>query len=259
MTLQVDNKAKRLFLHLATISQIMIVAAGLTIWWLVFPRLNTVSPILHWAFGVLVILFVGFTLVGWGVVLWLSHSHVCPKRFRPSVAFFLRIIYPLAQIVRRGLNLSQDQVRESFIEMNNAFANGVKRRFMASEILVLLPHCLQEISCNKRVTHEILNCTECGCCSIGRLKRLSIELGVYFSVATGGTLARRLIIERKPKFIIAVACHRDLVEGVRDVFPIPVYAVLNERPNGPCINTEVDVDKLEEILKQVIRKEEYIN
>jgi hypothetical protein len=64
------------------------------------------------------------------------------------------------------------------------------------------------------------------------------------SIATGGTLARRVIVETRPNAIVAVACDRDLTSGIQDSYPIPVIGVLNERPFGPCKNTRVDLAKV---------------
>ncbi|KPK75052.1 MAG: hypothetical protein AMJ89_04980, partial [candidate division Zixibacteria bacterium SM23_73] len=33
--------------------------------------------------------------------------------------------------------------------------------------------------------------------------------------------------------------------GIQDAYPIPVYGILNQRPYGPCVNTQVDFEKLE--------------
>jgi hypothetical protein len=33
-----------------------------------------------------------------------------------------------------------------------------------------------------------------------------------------------------------------------DINPLPVLGVLNRRPEGPCINTQVDLEKVEESL-----------
>ena len=49
-----------------------------------------------------------------------------------------------------------------------------------------------------------------------------------------------------------VACERDLTSGIQDVFPMPVIGVLNQRPNGPCFNTSVDIDAIEEEIKTFI-------
>jgi hypothetical protein len=71
------------------------------------------------------------------------------------------------------------------------------------------------------------------------------------NVATGGTIARRIIKENRPDAILAVACERDLLSGILDTYPLPVLGVFNSRPNGPCINTIVDVNLVEEIIKNI--------
>ncbi|WP_337781076.1 DUF116 domain-containing protein, partial [Phascolarctobacterium succinatutens] len=80
---------------------------------------------------------------------------------------------------------------------------------------------------------------------VGTMLGLAHKYGCHFAVATGGTLARQMVKQARPKAIVAVACERDLTSGIQDVFPLPVLGVLNERPFGPCFNTRVDINKLE--------------
>ena len=74
---------------------------------------------------------------------------------------------------------------------------------------------------------------------------LSEKYRISISVATGGTLARRIVVEKRPEMIIAVACERDLTSGIQDSYPIPVYGILNRRPFGPCYDTDVDLELVE--------------
>ena len=46
-----------------------------------------------------------------------------------------------------------------------------------------------------------------------------------------------------------MACERDLSSGIQDSYPLPVFGVLNSRPHGPCYDTLVDLEKVEEALK----------
>jgi hypothetical protein len=39
---------------------------------------------------------------------------------------------------------------------------------------------------------------------------------------------------------------------MQDVKQIPVYGIINERPNGPCFNTRVEVSKIEETIKKIL-------
>ena len=85
--------------------------------------------------------------------------------------------------------------------------------------------------------------------------KLSDELGFTFFVATGGTLARQVVKNNRPQAVLAVACERDLMSGIQDVYPLPAVGVLNIRPNGPCNNTRVDMEEVRRILKQIIKDE----
>jgi hypothetical protein len=84
------------------------------------------------------------------------------------------------------------------------------------------------------------------------LNELSDRYQVKIAVATGGTLARRIIVDNRPEAIVAVACELDLTSGIQDSYPIPVIGILNERPNGPCINTKVDIEKVKDAILDFI-------
>jgi len=74
----------------------------------------------------------------------------------------------------------------------------------------------------------------------------------FFISKSSEPVARKIIVENRPKLVIAVACQRDLVSGIQEVFPIPTYGILNERPFGPCFNTTVDYKKIEYAIKNLI-------
>ena len=68
-------------------------------------------------------------------------------------------------------------------------------------------------------------------------------------IATGGTIARRIVVQTRPRCIIAVACERDLTSGIQDSYPLPVFGVLNQRPHGPCVDTLVPMKALEDAVR----------
>jgi hypothetical protein len=158
-------------------------------------------------------------------------------------------LFPFNVLIGKCIGISKDRIRESFVQVNNSFLKSGKKKYLSKDILILLPHCIQNFDCVFRITNNIDNCTECGKCQIMQLKQIAKVSDLNIAIATGGTLARKIIVQTKPKCIIAVACQRDLVDGLIDVFPIPVYGILNERPDGPCINTIVDVEKINEFIR----------
>ena len=154
-------------------------------------------------------------------------------------------LLPLMSGVGKLCGVSKEKVRRSFIEINNQLVLAEARRVHPSRLLILLPQCLQFHECGVRITGNVKNCKACGKCKIKNLVELSDKYGVSISVATGGTLARKIVVDKKPQLIIGVACERDLTSGIQDTYPIPVFGILNRRPNGPCYDTDVDLELVE--------------
>ena len=150
---------------------------------------------------------------------------------------------------------------QKFLHYNNSITlHRVKRQKVnASEILVLLPHCLQNYDCPIKITSRIDNCKACGKCVIKTMVNLKNEYGIHVNVATGGTLARKYIKETRPKIVIAVACERDLISGIMDSFPLPVYGIFNERIHGPCFNTRVATEEIRRILTIFLGEREFVS
>ena len=82
---------------------------------------------------------------------------------------------------------------------------------------------------------------------------LAKKYGVSLKVVSGGTQARRVVHKSSPKAIIAIACERDLMSGIKEIDRIPVVGICNIRPNGPCADTIVDLDIVEQHLIQLTK------
>lgn len=158
----------------------------------------------------------------------------------------LKIFYPLLMLIAAFMKGRKEAFQYAIIRMNNKLVRAEKIR--TKNILILLPHCLQISDCEIRLTHNIYNCKRCGKCEIKDLIEITEAFKLNLSVATGGTLARKIVQETRPEAIIAVACERDLSSGLMDTYPLPVLGIPNERPFGPCFNTRVDLDKVKEAI-----------
>ncbi len=159
------------------------------------------------------------------------------------------ILFPIITFVADLIGISKNEIRKVYVKLNNKYIYSNKYNIKNEEILILIPHCVQKNSCKLKVTTNIETCAKCGLCNIGDLVKLKEKTNVNIFVATGGTLARKIIVDNKPKAIIAVACERDLTAGVQDVRKIPVLGVFNKRPNGPCVDTSIDVKEIEQAIK----------
>jgi len=250
--MELQTKGKGLFLFLSVVSLIIMMTITTVLWWFISPRLHEINN--FFADIILFGLRAFYLVVVFGTSFILLTS-LTEKNFlfiRPAIRTSINFLFPVTTFLGNFLRIPKDKIRESFVYVNNTFAKALQKKVSSKEILILLPHCLQLSNCKFRITTNINNCVECGKCDISELKKISSKYNVKIAIATGGTLARKIIIENKPKFIIAVACHRDLVEGIKDVFPIPVFGILNFQPEGPCINTKVDTARIEAIINGLL-------
>ena len=202
----------------------------------------------HLVRGLLIALLVVivFMIFTWVSTLMSTHIRIKPRWMSQLNKWMLNhVFYPMACALGTITFSSKNVLTESFLNFNNEIVLTDQKNVRNSNILVLLPHCLQKDDCTVRITTDIINCEECGGCDIATIKKLIEQQQVEAAVATGGSLARKLIQDKNPNVIVAVACHRDLLDGLRDAWRYPVYAVLNERPNGPCHETTVSIASIE--------------
>ncbi len=164
---------------------------------------------------------------------------------------WLKLFAPIARGLSKLFKLDYEKMVWSIITISNDFvANSLKGKTVKN-ISILLPHCLQLESCGRKITTDIRNCARCGKCVVDNLINISDDYKIDIFVATGGTVARQQIAKSRPELVIAVACERDLLSGIRDVLPMKAIGVINSRPNGPCVNTTVDTVDIENVIKQI--------
>ena len=240
---------KRIFLGLLMLTCVLFTLLLVILWYVPYVGLANIHQnlplILGIVFGaILTLVFAGMIILALTVVL--GRDLPFSRSLR---GVLVKVLLPLMSAVGKLFGVSKDQVRRSFIEINNQLVLAAHLRATSDKMLLLMPHCLQFHECKFRITGSTVHCQRCGKCAISGLAELSDKYGVGLAVATGGTLARRIVVQRRPKLIIAVACERDLSSGIQDSYPLPVFGIINKRPHGPCYDTDVDLDRVEEALK----------
>ncbi len=244
---------KRIFVGLLLVSLIIFALLVYYIWSLTFNQRTFLNQIV---FIVLVVIFMGIAFLAAaglaGILLTILNVPLYPS-WQKATRLTLNFLYPFVIQLGKMLKIAQDKIQRSFIELNNHLVCIRNMKVHPSQLLILLPHCLQLSNCPHRITMNINNCQDCGRCKIGPLLELAGEYGFNVKVVTGGTLARKEIESIKPKAIIAVACERDLSSGILEASPLPVLGISNQRPQGPCFNTQVDLKIVEEAVKFFIK------
>jgi len=243
---------KRLFIILMGVTCLLIVGLIYLCWWIPTKGLANIHHDLPRIAGLIFGSLSLAALLG-TLLLVLTTSlgkDIFFTRFMRGVV--IRFLLPVIEFIGTLLGIAKDTIRQSFVAMNNSLVMSQRLLIPHDRILILLPHCLQLFDCEIKVTGDIDKCVRCGRCDIMGLAEMAQKYQIDISVATGGTLARKVIVEKRPKLVVAVACERDLTSGIKDCYPLPVIGILNDRPFGPCFNTRVDADKIDEALQAVM-------
>ena len=147
---------------------------------------------------------------------------------------FLRLMSVTSRVADRFGR--RDWVENAAVKVYNALAVVRAKAVGKGELLLLIPRCLSKPA-------------------IDGVLALSGKYEVPVFVATRGQLARRVIRERRPRAIVAVACERDMVSGLHDVAGrVPVLGLTMTLPAGPCKDAGLDLEQLEKWVKVFVEE-----
>lgn len=247
---------KRIFIGLLSASCFLLcllLALFLIVPWFIFPEHAQWLPPVSIAFGSVCICILIWLCLSIGIH---SYSGVALPGARSVRHLMIRLLFPLMELLAKVVGLNRDKLRRSFIKINNEIVLSDCGEYPPSALLLLLPHCVQRSACPLRLVYTVDNCQRCGKCPIGSVLHLRDAYGIQVAVASGGTIARRLIVQLRPQCIIAIACERDLTSGIQDSYPLPVFGILNQRPFGPCLDTSLPLDYLELVIQKFLGKQQ---
>jgi hypothetical protein len=230
------REGKSLFLKCYFAGLLAITAAAMALYYMISPRLTQFSPVLDAAVMWTVAVISGFIFI-YSILLLLTITTGVNFIFASKKnGLHVEWIYPAVYAIGGLFKVSRDRIGHSLLKVNNALIYTTKKQFAASNLLVLLPRCLDKESRT-------------------RLTELTQKYGCHVFTATGGSSARQMLKKIRPDAIIGVACERDLVSGMADSpHYVPIIAVTNQRPNGPCKDTLVDIEEFERAVKFLSKK-----
>jgi hypothetical protein len=214
---------------------------SLFLMYMIKPRLTSIHSLVHAGVSYAVVLF----LIVLDVSAFLILATVLTRK---PFAFFLKNkeitnlpFVNLAIKIGRIFGLSKDRFTNSMLQTNNLITRALHTGVHPDDLLILVPRCLSRFTRTE-------------------MTALTEKYGVTFFTAGGGNAAREILVKRKPKAVIAVACERDLLAGVKDVKgKIPVIAIANKRPEGPCKNTFIDFKEMEDAICHFLNPSRHID
>lgn len=214
------------FFRCAALALALAGTAGAALIFLLAPRLEGFAPALPRLVWLAALAVAAVAALWFGTLVFSFYGGVTPLPERwLERGPYLRLL-SLTSLVARLFG-RRDWVEHAGIDVYNALAERRARRVGKGELLVLIPRCL-----SKQALDGVL--------------AIAGRYDVPVFVATRGQLARRVIRERRPRAVVAVACERDMTTGLRDVAgKLPVLGLTMRLPNGPCRDAVLDLETME--------------
>jgi hypothetical protein len=240
-----EKPQKRIFIGLLAVTCVILACLAYFLWWVPYVGLKNIHPYLPLILAIilgLVVLAVAAGSLLLTMTILAGRDFFLSRKLRGAV---VKILFPLLVVMGKVFGLSREKISHSFVAINNELVLAQNLKMGPSRLLLLMPHCLQNHDCRVKITGKVENCEGCGKCPIKDLLEIAHKYEVALAVATGGTIARRIVVQKRPMLIIAVACERDLTSGIQDTYPLPVYGIFNRRPFGPCFNTGLPLEEVE--------------
>lgn len=214
----------KLFLSLVSLTNILLLGLIWTVYFFIRPHISNFMThnFINWLTISITVLILTYFIL-FLLTLWLNKPFVFYLKDKQLADL---IITKISLGIGKKLGFSYDRIVHSMLQVGNHLTRILYQPIAKDELLILVPRCL-----SKQTREELIELTK--------------SYHLNFHIAAGGSQAREILKEKKSKGIIAVACERDLYAGVKDVpSHIPVLAIANTRPEGPCTNTLVDLDQL---------------
>jgi hypothetical protein len=144
-------------------------------------------------------------------------------------------------------------IDKTLVTLNNLSVKLRRTRCKPAELLILFSRCLQRSTCQRKLDEDVSNCARCGQCAVKGLLELAEKYGAQLFLATGGRQATTRVRQTGIKAIVAVACEKELRAGVFASLPKAVLACTIAWPCGPCKDTTIQIDTVEEAVRWFLR------
>ena len=163
-------------------------------------------------------------------------------KFPRFLLYIVDLLYSPLKTIAHFLNLDDHLIDDIAIKVRNDLNKEQYRKIPADKTLIFLPHCLRHKDCPATLQKEGLNCTECGLCSIGVIKKKADPMGYKLYIVPGSSFVKKIVMENKFQSVLGVACHEDLNQMMMLLSDFYPQGVLLEKTG--CFETKVNVKKV---------------
>ena len=153
---------KRIFLGLLAVTCLLFTVLLGVFWYVPYVGLTQIHPELPLILGIIfgfLLFVVSAGLIMLALTVVLGRDLFFSKKLRGVV---VKLLLPLMSGVGKLCGISQDEVRRSFIAINNQLVLAQHLQATPDKLLLLMPHCLQFHECQFRITGSTVHCKRCG-------------------------------------------------------------------------------------------------
>ena len=115
--------------------------------------------------------------------------------FPKAILFIIDTLYSPFKSIAKLLKLDDHLIDNMSIEIINDLNKKKFKEIPASNTLIFLPHCLRHRDCPATLQKDGVNCTCCGLCSIGVIKKKAQPLGYKLYIVPGSSFVKIIVME----------------------------------------------------------------
>ena len=157
-------------------------------------------------------------------------------------------LHKLEQVATK-VGVEEKELFQLYVETKNRSMVQSYASTPYNERILLMPQCLRARDCPAELGKYGYECQQCGKCSVAIIVQKTKDLGYKGTfIMPGGSIAKKILFELKPKALIGVACFKELVMGSFLCEKVGVIGQGVALLLDGCINTIVDMKALKEML-----------
>jgi len=147
------------------------------------------------------------------------------------------------------MGVDEKDLFQLYVKTKNSASREKFASIPYSERILMLPQCLRSRECPAELGEYGYECQECGKCNLKKIIHLAKTLGYKgIFILPGGSIAKKILLEVKPKASLGVACFKELVLGSFLCEKLEVIGQGVALLRDGCVDTIVDWKSLNDAL-----------
>ncbi len=184
------------------------------------------------------------------VALLIAYSFKTERFIFPNFMLFsITLLENLVKALFRLVRMDDSIVDDVGISLKNKISIRKFRETPINKRMIFFPQCLRANTCPSKLSHEGMQCTNCGC-DVGNAKKNAEALGYKVFIVPGSSFIKRMVRKHKPEAILGVGCMTEVKAGLEMCERLNIRGVGIVLEKAGCVSTVLDWDKFYEFIEE---------